>query len=350
MHRPLSPEDLERIEQLPWGVVGIGAPKCATTWLAKTLATHPGFFQTGERDFFSPGARLTDYYQAFFKDIIKDFLVDPQRTPSTYNNLYLYDTYALDYIKDHYPQAKIYVSLRDPVTRTISHHLHNMVWSGLYGPETSLEEAIQMHASSGLMEMSFYERYLPPWIEAFGRENLFVFIMEDLRQDAQECLNRFLGFLRVQEHEMGPEQKKAVNQNIIEQIKAKPESLERLREAFAPTRGYVEELTGRDLSSMWSGELKRISLGHQTSRDQVMLARALQHYENGRPNYRAALTILVDLYNQRFAHPLVYSLTASILDDADHGELAGQVREIGRLVCSGVVTRKQDLPPVVLEF
>ena len=103
----------------------IGAQKCGTTSLAYYLSQHPKVFipKIKEVHFFN---RIKDRKERWYKthfpvDLFKKFKHYGEATPD-----YILYPQIPALIKSMYPQTKIIVLLKDPITRSISHYKHNI--------------------------------------------------------------------------------------------------------------------------------------------------------------------------------------------------------------------------------
>ena len=86
---------------------------------------------------------------------------------------------------------KMVYIVRDPLARSLSHHVH-LYRRGL--APRSFDEALASHG--GLILNSLYSYQLEPWIDRFGRQNVFILDLESLsasRSDVFESLSQFLG-------------------------------------------------------------------------------------------------------------------------------------------------------------
>jgi len=99
--------------------VGLGAPKAATTWLFHCLQEHPSVFIPDEKEigFFSYlddiDGRMPEYL-SYFRGA--------ESTPAKGEIfvMYLSNPLAAERIKRHLPDAKLFLSLRNPVEQIYS--------------------------------------------------------------------------------------------------------------------------------------------------------------------------------------------------------------------------------------
>lgn len=172
--------------------IGIGAQKCASTWLHRVLAEHPGMAVSGvkELDFFS--YRYDHGFQWYESQF-------PERAPGQktgeFSPSYFHDAAAPARVHAYAPQARLLLTLRDPVERALSNHRHEVRLGHLRGPDLSLEAGLANNPM--YLEQGLYARHLERWLEWFPREQIFIALMEDIRDDPQSVAARVFEFLGV---------------------------------------------------------------------------------------------------------------------------------------------------------
>jgi hypothetical protein len=185
----------------------IGAMKSGTTALYYYLEQHPQIYMSPikEPNFFcseeqensegNSAARL-GAYQDLFRD------VSGEKAIGEASHCYLYRPEAPARIQDSIPDAKLIAVLRNPVDRAYSHFLH-MVRNGSE-PLADFAQALRVEESGGYQKSKFQDyigrgRYygqLKRYIDAFGRDQIKVYLYEDLSNAPVDTLQdafRFLG-------------------------------------------------------------------------------------------------------------------------------------------------------------
>lgn len=155
--------------------IGIGAQKCASSWLHDVLACHPGVAVAArkELDFFSyHHDRGHGWYAAQWRGPGLRF----ENSPS-----YLHDPRSPARLERFAPGAQLVVTLRDPVARAVSHHRHEIARG--HAPPVAFEAALG--GNPDYLEQGFYARHLARWIEAFGREALLVLLAEEIAAEPE---------------------------------------------------------------------------------------------------------------------------------------------------------------------
>jgi hypothetical protein len=185
----------------------IGAMKSGTTALYYYLAQHPQVYMSPVKEpnfFCSEGqasrndsvARI-EAYQDLFKD------VSDEKAIGEASHCYLYEPQAAVRIRQYLPEAKFVAVLRDPVERAYSHFLH-MVRNGTepltnFGQALREEEAgaYQNRGFQGYVGRGLYYDQLKRYFDMFGREQVKVYLYEDLRDGPVGVLQDIFGFLKI---------------------------------------------------------------------------------------------------------------------------------------------------------
>lgn len=170
-------------------VIGIGAQKCASSWIHAILGAHPdvGVSDPKEVDFFSyyfdRGYRWYEEHFAEFTDKSVRF----ESSPS-----YFYDPRSPERAATYNPDMKVLALLRNPVERAYSNHLHEVVKGHI--PTCAFEEGIKNNPT--YLEQGRYAAHLSRWFDAFPREQIKVMFAEDITKDpaaAAADVFRFIG-------------------------------------------------------------------------------------------------------------------------------------------------------------
>lgn len=194
----------------------IGAQKSGTTSLYYYLKQHPQIYMSPEKEphfftyeggepvFDGPGrgwvTPITDLeeYQRLFRDVSNEAAVG-EASPS-----YIYFEKAVRRIRHHVPGVKLIAILRDPAERAYSNFLH-AVRSGrepLDDFEQALnEEEARINDNWGPVwhyrRKGFYYVQLKRYFEAFDRNQINVYLYEDLEADPVRLSQRIFDFLDV---------------------------------------------------------------------------------------------------------------------------------------------------------
>jgi hypothetical protein len=97
-------------------------------------------------------------------------------------------------VHSHYPDLKLIICLREPVSRAVSAYYH-FVRSLDVKPGASILEAGK---TNGIITMGFYRRYIEEWLAYYPRENfLFLVYENDIARNKPQTVARTLRFLGV---------------------------------------------------------------------------------------------------------------------------------------------------------
>lgn len=286
---------------------GLGAPRCRTTWIAQCLDEHPRITisKIKEPTFFAKKVgpfsdevnklflRDWDWYRSLFDHSGKDNLKGELSTDLLCNT----DS-APELIAEYFPEAKFFVSLRDPVDRLYSQYwferirrirLWDMWHTGKPDIPHSFEQALR---NPEFIFRSRYYEQLISWFRIFPRKRFFIIIDSDTDQDPLGTLSSLFEFLGVNDRFVPPSAFKKVNElredrglrfistyiykmlrkanlegiirtfsshPVLKNLKPKGRGLQyppmnaqtafRLREYFLPDIQKLEKLLGRDLSA-----------------------------------------------------------------------------------------------------
>lgn len=192
----------------------VGAAKSGTTSLWNYLGQHPGIFMTTdprfkELGYYAPGAGVEDKddYLMFFED------AKPHQLIGETCNAYLTHPQSAGLIKQAQPDARIIISLRNPADRAFS----LFTWMKAHGYEelTNFQEALdaeadrmkddtfaKKHPHQLIWNYLYFEsgRYAPQikrYYDTFGRENVHIVLIDDLKADALAVCRSCFEFLGV---------------------------------------------------------------------------------------------------------------------------------------------------------
>lgn len=174
----------------------IGAMKSGTTTLHEVLEQHPDVYMPrGEMKFFSiDDFEQQHYFFPYHKgqwtdhDFRKKFELYKKWYIDSYANAgnakvigedapsYLPSKRAPERIAEQFPDIKLIISLRDPVSRLYSQYWHNVNNFGAY---FTLEETLRYHP--GLyFDRSCYKRQIENYLKWFPKEQMLFILFEEL--------------------------------------------------------------------------------------------------------------------------------------------------------------------------
>lgn len=172
--------------------IGIGAQKCASTWVHYILQDHPQAFASSpkELDFFSYNyGRGLQWYEKYFEKGLGRKAVG-EISPS-----YFYDLSAPLRAYKYNPHFKIIVMLRDPIERAYSNHLHEIRVGNFTGNDLSFEAGLANNPM--YLEQSCYATHITRWLQLFPRDQILILLQEDIYAGASDQARRVYDFLGI---------------------------------------------------------------------------------------------------------------------------------------------------------
>ncbi len=170
--------------------IGLGAQKCASTWLYRVLQEHPDIVVSAEKelDFFSH--RIDHGYEWYEQHFATetDCAAYGEISPS-----YFCDADAPKRVFKYNPKMKIIVSFRDPIERLLSNHRHEVRAGHLTSGDLSLEAGLANNPM--YVEQSMYATHLQRWLECFPDKQMFCVLMEDIKENPQKVAKELYTFV-----------------------------------------------------------------------------------------------------------------------------------------------------------
>lgn len=194
----------------------LGVARGGTTSLYNYMQQHPGIFlpKVKECNFFSEVDSLDkevyldpDPEKEYHMKIIRDEAIyrklfdsaRPDQLKGEVSPSYLWDRNAAKRIHEHNPEAKLLISLRNPIERAFSHY--QMHYQTGHEKEASFEAALKAPkdeiwgGGNMYLEMSLYYDQLKPYFELFDPKNIKVLVSEEWTPRNGEALNEIYDFL-----------------------------------------------------------------------------------------------------------------------------------------------------------
>jgi hypothetical protein len=170
--------------------IGIGAQKCASTWLFEILRDHPEVVLSDpkEIDFFSYQYHYgRQWYQRHFSGTGAAI---GEISPS-----YFHEPAVPERVRQFLPEARILLSLRNPVERAFSNHKHEVRLGHFAGDDLSFEAGLENNPS--YVEQGLYATHLSRWLRHFPPEQMLVLIYEDIVAEPCVVARRVFEFLSI---------------------------------------------------------------------------------------------------------------------------------------------------------
>ncbi|MBT3421774.1 MAG: hypothetical protein HN921_06965 [Bacteroidetes bacterium] len=221
----------------------VGAAKAGTTSLYKYLDQHKGIFFSPikEPNYFSsdinPSEFRADYRnhteivgeKYFNSKPLRELHLSFVKEEKYYNQLfekaktetaigecstsYLFSDVAAKNIKEFNPEAKIIAILRNPTERIYSHYLMGLRfgYTTKNFREAIEEDSQQTQKGWGIsklyIELGMYARQLERYFNIFPKEQIKIYLNEELKNNPQEVISDICTFLEVEDFELDLSQK-----------------------------------------------------------------------------------------------------------------------------------------------
>ena len=188
----------------------VGAPRAGTTSLHSYLNDIPGIFMSPikEPNYFSRKLVADDHpllnpirnkqqYLSLFQNVTNEKIV-AESSP-----LYLSDIEAPKLIHQISPQAKILISLRDPIERALS-HFTLIIRDG--GSKITFHQELQNELKYGIeditkphlyLESGLYSESVQRYLNTFGSQHVKIIIFEEFSENTKGTLEEILDFLGI---------------------------------------------------------------------------------------------------------------------------------------------------------
>ena len=183
--------------------IGIGAPKCGTTWLSAQLEAHPeiGFAPDKEVYYFADTIarriagqelRCFDRGVAWYHEQFP-VLTGAIKCRGEFCPAYLYSEEAASRIAAYRPDIKLLVCLRPPAEM-----IYSWYWYGRNAVVTSLPKSFEeMMENPFLRDLGCFARHLKPYLDRFPAKNILVVQFDAIQRDPARVRRGVYDFLGV---------------------------------------------------------------------------------------------------------------------------------------------------------
>jgi hypothetical protein len=183
--------------------VGIGAPKCGTTWLSAQLEAHPqiGFAPDKEVYYFADTIlrrvagqelRFFERGEAWYHEQFPA-ATETIRSRGEFCPSYFYSEEAAARIAAYHPDIRLLFSFRPPVDMIYSWYWYNR--NAVIGSLPKTFAA--MMENPYLRDLGLYAHHLKPFLKHFPAENILVIQFDAIRRDPDHVRRRIYEFLTV---------------------------------------------------------------------------------------------------------------------------------------------------------
>ncbi len=188
--------------------IGIGAAKCATTWVYRRLLEHPqicgpyikeiSFFLTRKYPLYSQ--KYFENKKILANDGIKSYLsyfshCKPDSIKGEFSVSYITDPKSAELIKHYFPDVKIIVCLRNPVKRAFS--LYNYARDFIKKEKNETFEKALENNPDIYIDGGMYYQQLKRYFNLFPKKNIGIFLIDDIKKDPKLFMQDIFRFLEV---------------------------------------------------------------------------------------------------------------------------------------------------------
>ncbi|GAA6210035.1 hypothetical protein NBRC116601_33280 [Cognatishimia sp. WU-CL00825] len=166
------------MRQFQASFIGIGAQKCASTWLYGVLQQCPEVFVSDEKevDFFSY------YFDRGYEWYERNFASETaHQHRGEISPSYFIHADAPARAAAYNPNLHVFVTLRDPIKRAFSNHLHEARKGHISGVNLTFETALDNNPL--YRDQGRYATHLSRWMDHFPREQIHVMFQEEILAD-----------------------------------------------------------------------------------------------------------------------------------------------------------------------
>ncbi|WP_155839077.1 tetratricopeptide repeat-containing sulfotransferase family protein [Limnospira platensis] len=212
-HPEIMAKSGDKSSPIPPNFIIIGAQKGGTTSLYRYLEEHPqmvGCIKKETHFWTQHFDRGLDWYLSHFPQSISEAnIITGEATPN-----YLEYPQVPERIFAAFPDIKLIVLLRNPITRAISQYHHWVRLMREYRPlETVMESELNLITSNleseskliqypGYLWRGLYLPFLEKWMSIFPREQFLIIRSEDFYQNPSQVFNQVLDFLGLPSYEL----------------------------------------------------------------------------------------------------------------------------------------------------
>jgi len=191
--------------------MGIGAPKCGSTWLFYALGQHPKICLSepkeikyfNHEDFrrpYRPGRDRLPLINAYHLNDFSWYENHYKHCPANmlkgeFSPEYMYDETAARLIHRHFPDINLFACLRKPLDQLYSSFFARSRYAGLDDSET-FEQAIDNDPR--YLREAHYAKHLKRYFELFDRHQIKVVLMDDIVGEPERTVRDMFEFLELE--------------------------------------------------------------------------------------------------------------------------------------------------------
>ena len=205
--------------------IGVGEARSGSTWLSACLGEHPDVLFSSQKSqkelhFFNSeidvfGKRFRSIYDRGLGWYLDQFPhAQKGKIRGEFSVNYFANPEAAMRIKDGFPNVKILIILRSPVTMLYSHYWHCRASVEMKVPET-FEAAVEERY---LLERGQYSDHIKRFFDIFSMDQVKVIILEQAKKSPHESIQSVFKFLGISPDFVPPSLEKKVNTSSKERF------------------------------------------------------------------------------------------------------------------------------------
>jgi hypothetical protein len=229
-------------------LVAVGPQRTASSWLDRALRSHPKlcFPEHVKETFFFDRHydRGIDWYLNLFEPVSDDQLL------AEVGPTYFESPQALERIKQHNPEARILITVRNPIARSFSSFAHE------YTKGRAAEDFFRaVQQQPRIVDSGRYASIAPNWAAAFSQEQVFYLVQEDIKADPQKQINEVCRFIGVEPIRLPEDLEERYGQKTVPRFRWLAAAASRAASAFrsAGFHRVVEACKKIGLKRVYSG-------------------------------------------------------------------------------------------------
>lgn len=190
----------------------VGAPRCGTTAMYGYLKAHPEIFMSAQKELYFFGRDTTNGPKPAIEEYLSNFsMATDEKRAGEASVIYLSSRWAAEEIKEFNPSSRIIIMLRNPVDFLYSFHSLLLYigdediadFEAALKAEKSRREGKQIPARTRMVNVLYYRHMakfseqVQRYFDGFGRERVFIILLEDLEDNPLQVYRDTLEFLDV---------------------------------------------------------------------------------------------------------------------------------------------------------
>jgi hypothetical protein len=247
--------------------LGIGVQKGGTTWLFHQLAKHPQIaFPSGKELHFwnhfgeSQGNDVCRWVKMLASNRPTTADGRPVRTGEITPAYALIPTETISVLRDHCPDIRLFISLRNPLERAWSAALMGLSRAEMFAHEASDAWFIDHFHSSASRQRGDYADCIERWRAVFPPDQLLILLHDEIATTPAAALRQLAGHLRIDAAGFAAIPPEDLNRVVVPVISGvhpiytaqqglplRASLYEPLLQCYAPQIERLQTLLGRDL-------------------------------------------------------------------------------------------------------